>query len=186
MSPLDTPPLPTTPRLKSYQGRFGRLSYIAWQVVLWWAACCIGFGLLFSLGLFNFASFSLDSAAYLLPALNNTFSLLFFALYTYFAFVITIRRLHDVNLNGWWSLLGFVPLLNIFFYLYLLLKKGHPTSNVYAPVRTTPFWEKLLAWLFILSVVLFVVSIFMLMGFYDNSITILPAEQMIEKGSQFF
>jgi uncharacterized membrane protein YhaH (DUF805 family) len=186
MSPLDTPPLPSTPRLRSYQGRFGRLSYIAWHAVLWWATCCIGFGLLVSLGLFNFATFSIESAAYLLPTVNNVFSLLFFVLYTYFAFVITIRRLHDINLSGWWSLVGFVPILNLFFYLYLLLKKGHPTSNIYAPVRLTPLWEKLLAWLCILCVLLFFVSFFMLIGFYDKNITLLPTEQIVEKGSEFF
>lgn len=186
MSPLNTPPFPATPRLKSYQGRFGRLSFIAWHAVLWWASCCIGLGLLFSLGVFNFATWSLDSAAYLLATINNLFSLLFFVLYTYFAFVITIRRLHDVNASGWWSLLSLMPFINLFFYGYLLLKKGHPRSNMYAPARVTPFWEKLVAWLCILMLLLMLLSLFMLLGFYDQSVTILPTQEIVEKGSGFF
>ena len=186
MNPLDTPPLTHKTRLKSYQGRFGRLSYIAWHLILWWAAICIGFGLLISLGIFNFATFSFESSAYILPAINNIFSLLFVLIYTYFAFVITIRRLHDVNLSGWWSLLGFVPLLNFFFYLYLLLKKGHPSSNIYAPVRRTPIWEKLLAWLFILFVVLIMFGIFSVIGAYEDSFTILQPQAIVEKSVDFF
>lgn len=186
MSPLDTPPLPSTPRLKSYQGRFGRLSFIAWHAVLWWASCCIGFGLLLSLGLFNFATFSLDSAAYLLPTINHIFSLLFFGLYTYFAFVITIRRLHDINASGWWSLLSFVPMINLFFSVYLLVKKGHPTSNMYAPARITPFWEKFVAWSCIVLMLVLIISMLLLLSSYEQSIDFLPAERIVEKGSEFF
>lgn len=186
MNPLDTPPVPTTVRLKSYQGRFGRLSYIAWHAVLWWAACCIGFSLLVSLGIFNFATFSFESSAYILPAINHIFSLLFFVVYTYFAFVITMRRLHDVDLSGWWSLLGFVPFFNLFFYLYLLFKKGDPTQNRYAPVRKTPLWEKLLAWLSIGCIVMFLMSFIALFGSLSGSIEFLPRDILLEKSSDFF
>jgi uncharacterized membrane protein YhaH (DUF805 family) len=141
MSPLDTPPFPATAaRSRTYQGRFGRLSYIAWHAVLNCVAFFAALMLSASLGLFNVATLTLDHAAYILPTINNGFSLLFVAIYTYFAFVITIRRLHDVNLSGWWSLLGLVPVINFFLFVYLLLRSGHPTHNIYAAVRYTPFY----------------------------------------------
>jgi uncharacterized membrane protein YhaH (DUF805 family) len=186
MNPLDTPPLTHKTRLKSYQGRFGRLSYIAWHLILWWAAICIGFGLLISLGIFNFATFSFESSAYILPAINNIFSLLFVLIYTYFAFVITIRRLHDVNLSGWWSLLGFIPLLNFFFHLYLLLKKGDLYTNRYAPVRQTPFWEKILACLGIIFSITILISFMMLISSFIGSIHFFPTQIWLEKSSDFF
>ena len=44
-----------------------------------------------------------------------------------------VRRCHDVNLNSWWALLMLVPLVNIVFYVYLLLKEGTPGYNEYGP-----------------------------------------------------
>jgi hypothetical protein len=40
-----------------------------------------------------------------------------------------IKRLHDINLSGWYWLLGFMPLINIAFGLYATLKDGTPGPN---------------------------------------------------------
>jgi uncharacterized membrane protein YhaH (DUF805 family) len=186
MSPLNPPPLSAPPRSTLHQGRFGRLSYIAWQMVLWWAGLCIGFGLLVSLGIFNLATFSFESSDYVLPTINYTINVLFLLVYTYFSFVITIRRLHDLNLSGWWSLLSYVPLLNIFFFLYLLFKRGHSGSNRYAPVRPTPIWEKLVAWLGIIFSVIVLLSFILLISSINGSIEFFPTDIWSEKASDFF
>ena len=44
-----------------------------------------------------------------------------------------VRRCHDVNLQGWWALVMIVPLVNLIFYIYLLLKEGTPGYNQYGP-----------------------------------------------------
>ena len=36
----------------------------------------------------------------------------------------SIRRLHDIGRSSWWSLLGFVPLGNFVFYLWLATTPG--------------------------------------------------------------
>jgi len=50
------------------------------------------------------------------------------------AFVLSIslhiRRMHDINLNGFYLILAFIPLINLY-YLYLLLKKGDEGINTY-------------------------------------------------------
>lgn len=43
---------------------------------------------------------------------------------------ITIKRLHDLNFNGWWSLVFFLPFGQIVL-LPLLFYKGTPGPNKY-------------------------------------------------------
>jgi formylglycine-generating enzyme required for sulfatase activity/uncharacterized membrane protein YhaH (DUF805 family) len=43
----------------------------------------------------------------------------------------TIKRLHDLNKSGWLWLLGLIPLVNVFFGIYLLFSKGTEDSNDY-------------------------------------------------------
>ena len=42
-----------------------------------------------------------------------------------------VRRLHDLDKSGWWMLLLIVPLVNLFFCLYLLFFKGTEGPNEY-------------------------------------------------------
>jgi len=42
-----------------------------------------------------------------------------------------VRRLHDLNGSGFWVILVFVPLVNIVFFLWLLIKKGTEGDNDY-------------------------------------------------------
>ena len=46
-------------------------------------------------------------------------------------FSITIRRWHDLGFSGWFSVLNFIPIVNLFVGFYLLLKKGEPGANKY-------------------------------------------------------
>jgi|GEM_PF-3949359 len=40
-----------------------------------------------------------------------------------------VKRLHDLNMSGWYILLSLVPAVNIIFGVYLLLKEGTPGEN---------------------------------------------------------
>ena len=43
--------------------------------------------------------------------------------------VIAIKRLHDIDLSGWFSILVYIPYLGVLFYIYLILKKGDNQKN---------------------------------------------------------
>ena len=50
---------------------------------------------------------------------------------------LQIRRAHDKGCSGWYILLGFIPLVNFVWYVYLLLP-GDQGINMYgAPVPVT-------------------------------------------------
>ena len=57
---------------------------------------------------------------------------------TYFLFIsmilwtmLTIRRCHDMNLSGWFSLIGYIPYVNLVFLFALLVIKGTDGPNKY-------------------------------------------------------
>lgn len=45
-------------------------------------------------------------------------------------FVMTVRRLHDINFNGWWAILVLVPFLATI----LLIVPGNSASNRFGPI----------------------------------------------------
>lgn len=49
------------------------------------------------------------------------------------ALVAAVKRCHDLEISEWWLLLVFVPLINVVFGLYLLLRKGTGSANKYGP-----------------------------------------------------
>jgi len=52
-----------------------------------------------------------------------------------------VRRLHDVNLSGWLTLLVFVPFVNLLLFLYLLFAPGTEGPNKYGnPVNSYNYW----------------------------------------------
>ena len=94
-------------------------------------------------------------AALFIPALSNSpsMALLFilgavaiiiYIALIYFSFIFIIRRLHDKNQSGWLSLLMFIPLVNLFFFIYLSCAKGDTGANNYGAPRITQGWEKVL------------------------------------------
>ncbi|WP_111893823.1 DUF805 domain-containing protein [Acinetobacter sp. MB5] len=150
-------------------GRFGRLSYLGWNMLL---------------AIFVF--FLAIIAALLIPALTKSstgssiyiFGGLFVIVYIamiYFSFVFSIRRLHDRNQTGWLSLLSLVPLVNFLFFIYLSCAKGDETQNNYGSPRITQGWEKVLAWIYI---ILFPISILVI------SVISIPAYQNYVQKSQ--
>ena len=46
-------------------------------------------------------------------------------------FSLGIRRCHDLNLSGWWLILGLLPYISIVWGFYLMLKKGTDGKNDY-------------------------------------------------------
>lgn len=76
----------------------------------------------------------LSFAAETFGALDLLFSIVAFVLGIFQLaanIMMGVRRLHDLDKCGWWMLLLFVPLVNLFFCLYLLFFKGTEGPNEY-------------------------------------------------------
>ena len=57
---------------------------------------------------------------------------------TYIICALFIKRLHDLNISDWALLLIMIPVLNIFFFCFLILKSGSNESNSYGdPLKYT-------------------------------------------------
>lgn len=128
----------------SANGRFGRLSYLGWNMLL--GISLIFVGVIAAILIPSFSSSSTNSLAYLFAGL---FIVLYIAV-VYYSFIFSIRRLHDRNQTGWLSLLMLIPLFNFFFFIYLSCAKGDDHSNNYGSPRITKGWEKVLAWIYII------------------------------------
>ncbi|MCB9804140.1 DUF805 domain-containing protein [Candidatus Peribacteria bacterium] len=58
-------------------------------------------------------------------------------------FICVIKRLHDLNMSGFWFILYSMPFIGIFFAIYLLFKPGNREENLYGPPPyQIPKWEK--------------------------------------------
>lgn len=124
----------------SWNGRFSRLSYLAWTGLL----------LAIFLTVFLFESFRLVQQAgqvsveqlqgiNLLKSFPITGVLYISSFYFFTVFVI--RRFHDIDLSGWWNLLLFIPIVNFFVLYYLMFAKGEMERNRFGHYRETSMWE---------------------------------------------
>lgn len=52
-------------------------------------------------------------------------------LFIFFIFAQEIKRLHDMNSSGWWLLLRFIPIVSLFYLLWLLIGSGTVGPNKY-------------------------------------------------------
>lgn len=49
------------------------------------------------------------------------------------AFMLSIRRLHDLNRPGWWCIGFFIPMINFVLSIYLIFFKGTKGPNQFRP-----------------------------------------------------
>ncbi|WP_175630157.1 DUF805 domain-containing protein [Bacteroides acidifaciens] len=73
---------------------------------------------------------------------------------------IGIRRLHDIGKSGWWFLIVLIPLVGIFWLLFLLCKKGN-AANASTPLTTT---DKI-----VLNVSIIVVAILLVLTYFKSA-----------------
>ena len=109
------------PRFFSLSQRIGRLRYFAYTLLAM-VGCAV---LLVSVYLL----------AWLLPPAIGKLvaSLVFIAVKSFgiplIIFILTIRRLHDINANGWWALTVLMPFVTLLF----LFLRGTPGPNRFGP-----------------------------------------------------
>lgn len=131
----------------SANGRFGRLSYLGWNMLMFIIVISFFFvvGIIASFIAPNLFSSTADGS------ISIPFMLIMAVVYItliYISFIFIIRRLHDCNQSGWLSLLFLIPIINFFFILYLIFAPGTPGSNDFGAPRTTQSWEKVLGWMY--------------------------------------
>jgi uncharacterized membrane protein YhaH (DUF805 family) len=135
-------------------GRFGRLSWMAWNMILAVLGILIVVALM-ATGMIAMPDPETAAAAGLGAGLSVGILVLDLVLVV-FGVLLTIRRFHDMDASGWWSALLIVPLANLIVFLVLAIKRGSPGANRFGPPRPTAGWEKVLG---ILYIVLMVVGV---------------------------
>lgn len=129
----------------SYKGRYGRLSYISWTFIaslFFMTAIFLG-GILVAILYFLFYR-GTDFSQVINTGLGY-FGIALLILLVIGMIVITvnmtIRRLHDLNKSGWLILLALVPIINLFFWLYILCFKGTDGANNFGDPRPASLAE---------------------------------------------
>lgn len=94
--------------------------------------------------LYNFLNFIFHRGFF--SPLKGGFESFFYLLLISFICSLVVRRLHDVGLSGWFVLIIFAPVFNILLTLFLLIKQGDKTANLYGspPAKNTSLFSSLL------------------------------------------
>lgn len=110
-------------RLYKFQGRSSRKEYIA--------------RLLLTTVVFITAAYTVDYIEYVsLITVLYRGTLLFCMITMFFQYIpLAVRRLHDLNENGWYVLITFLPFGQLLI-LWLMFRKGTPTTNKYGEPPT--------------------------------------------------
>lgn len=120
----------------SPNGRFGRLSYLAWGTL-------VNIVLIVIIVVIAGGAAAMQQQAMTGGPIVLVFQLIGLVV----AILFSIRRFHDINASGWWSISIVVPIVNIVAILILLLKPGSIGANDYGPARVTPTWEKVVGYI---------------------------------------
>lgn len=138
----------------SAEGRFGRINYLAYcflaSLIILLVAVIIG-------GIIMLA-FGTESVAGSVPMM--ALAAVVYVVFIYIGFVFMIKRLHDMNYSGWYSLLTFIPIVNIIVILGLFLKAGDPEENNYGlPPHPPAVWQKIVMWVYVGGLILWLIGV---------------------------
>jgi uncharacterized membrane protein YhaH (DUF805 family) len=93
-----------TKKYVDFNGRASRSEY--W----WFFLFCIIIGIIASM--INETLYYIVVLALLLPSIS-----------------VAVRRLHDIDMSGWWFLLNLIPIIGFLILLFLYCSKGTPGPN---------------------------------------------------------
>jgi uncharacterized membrane protein YhaH (DUF805 family) len=136
------------------KGRFTRLSWLAWSLVLTVLGGLALYAVV-AVGLVSMPAPNPQEPPIYLGAGMLVFQVLFLVLYL----ILAIRRFHDIDASGWWSVALVVPIANLVAALILLFKAGDPGPNRFGPPRPTPGWEQVVGIIYIVIMVLGLIGI---------------------------
>ena len=141
------------PSIFTFQGRIGRLRYIAYS-----------FGVMFLLMFaMMIAASVLGVGAAVLGGMGGGMSetgmgivgilmmLAFYVPIIVFSVMFGKRRLNDLNRSGWWFLLSIIPFVNILLSIYMMFFPGTAGNNNFGPAPSpNSLGVKILAWFLII------------------------------------
>lgn len=124
-APLAADDTPYSPEFFSLSGRLGRLRYLGY---------CFGIALLGYIGIaisvfLMMVVFGEDAGMVLAIIVG----IAVYVAILVFTIGYMVRRLHDLDHSGWFSLLILVPIVNLLLALYLLFAPGKPHANRFGP-----------------------------------------------------
>lgn len=125
-------------------GRIGRVRYLGYVTVVALTTYVTAVFLV----VMNFSMLPDSTSASMSNGIAMLLTLMLLSPLLPFVFYATIvcpkRRLHDLNLSGWYVLLMLIPLVNFIFTLYLIFAPGSQGSNQYGypprPNRTVHYF----------------------------------------------
>lgn len=151
----DALPQYATLNVFSFEGRIGRLRYLAWTLVLTVAMLAvIGVGAFF--GILSAAMFN----STLLTVLGIAGGVVVFIGFIVVSIQISVQRLHDLGWSGWLWLLNFVPIVGSVFPLVLMVSPGSNVANRYgAPPPPNTTAVKVLSWMWVVLIAVLIVGV---------------------------
>lgn len=145
------------------KGRLGRLTFLAWNLLIAFTLSVVLLLLMLAMP-HTFQAMLSNRDSMLVILLAWVPNLIWF----YFYLILSIQRLHDLNQSGWFCLFNCIPILNLFFGLYLVFAPGSAGGNRYGDPRETKMWERVLA------VIYMVIACLLLLVFMYNFGKIYP------------
>ncbi|UVM51087.1 MULTISPECIES: DUF805 domain-containing protein [unclassified Pseudomonas] len=109
----------------SFDGRIGRLRFLAWTMAL--TLVTLGIGSV--LAVFGFALISTDSTAGLILA--GLLAVILVVVLAFISIQFSVQRLHDIGWSGWLWLLNLVPFVGSAFPFVIMIVPGNNTANRY-------------------------------------------------------
>ena len=86
----------------------------------------------------------------------------------------------------WWTLLLFIPIINLLLALYLLLARGCSRSNRFGHPRRSTVLEKLCAWFIIFVTILSLIATGSLISYMLQSNELTTPTTIIQKSTEYF
>ena len=109
----------------SFQGRACRKEF--WLIFLFLSILAFSFEYIF----FKMTGGQADGFAQMFNAIVHITLIIPFT-------CVGVRRLHDTNRSGWWSLITLIPVLGTITYFVMMLLKGTAEENRFGPPPNSP------------------------------------------------
>lgn len=141
------------PRLLQWKGRIGRLRYLAYLSVV----CLLtAVGMMILGAVLGAVGMNMSGGRF--DNLMMAYIAVVYAPMVVFSFVLARRRFNDAGRSGWFSVLLFVPFVNLLVSLYLVFAQGSEGANAYGlPPAPNTLWIKIagsvLPLLFVIGIV---------------------------------
>ena len=117
------------PKIISFQGRIGRLRYLAYNIGATFLLMLVMMPLI---GMSTFVGGAAGGETGM-SAMGMVGIIVYYVAAILISVMYAKRRLNDLNRSGWWFLLFIVPIVNLLLAIYLIFFPGTEGSNNFGP-----------------------------------------------------